>query len=63
MLNILTRDGLRRLIKNRNRSGNVVEDIRGCGGTCEVSRDERARVSPVTVYLPIYIYNLKKRSA
>ena len=38
----------RRLIKNRKRSGDVVEYIRGRGGTCEVSRDERARVSPVT---------------
>ena len=43
------RDGSRRLTKNRNRLENVVEDIRGRGGTCEVSRDERARVSPVTM--------------
>ena len=42
------RDGSRRLTKNRNSSGNVVEDIRSRGGTCEVSRDEHARVSPVT---------------
>ena len=36
------------LTKNRNKLGNVVEYIRGRGGTCEVSRDKRARVSPVT---------------
>ena len=52
MLSTLTRDGSRRLTKNRNRSGNVVEDIRGRGGTCEVSRDERTWVSPVTVPPP-----------
>ena len=51
MLSTLTRDGLRRLTKNRNRSGNVVEYIRGRGGTCEVSRDERAWVSPATPLL------------
>ena len=28
----------------------MVEYVRGRGGTCEVSRDERARVSPVTHY-------------
>ena len=52
MLSTLTRDGSRHLTKNRNRSGNVVEDIHSRSGTCEVSRDEHARVSPVT--LPKY---------
>ena len=42
------RDSSRRLTKNKNRSGNVVEDIRGRGGTCEVLQNKRTQVSPVT---------------
>ena len=48
MLSILTRNSLRYLTKNRDRSGNVVEDIRSRGGTCEVLQNKRTQVSPVT---------------
>ena len=47
MLSILTRNSLRYLTKNRNRSGNVVEDIRSRGGTYKVLQNKRTQVSPV----------------
>ena len=50
VLSTLTRDGLRRLMQNRNRSGNVVKDTGVVVVCAQVLWDECARVTPITGY-------------
>ena len=54
VLSILMRNGLRRLTKNRNRLGNVVEDIYSRSKIYKVLRDKYIQVSPVIPLVSLY---------